>query len=180
MPPRAGGSVPSSQARLSGGCQSGAGPRGALRAATGAAAWNREGAGRGGATPRPSSPAQPSRGHPSEESQPRPRTTASPPRPHSLHPPGAGAHAGWSPGASFQGVGARAWRGVCATWKVFYCVLTTPPLRRAAGEEGDRAVHQWLLESEKSLPVSFLALGGAARARRSRIVLIRASLCRRL
>lgn len=62
----------------------------------------------------------------------------------------------------------------------FYCVLTTPPLRRAAGEEGDRAVHQWLLESEKSLPVSFLALGGAARARRSRIVLIRASLCRRL
>lgn len=60
----------------------------------------------------------------------------------------------------------------------FYCVLTTPSEERQARKV--TAVHQWLLESEKSLPVSFLAVGGAARARRSRIVLIRASLCRRL
>lgn len=58
----------------------------------------------------------------------------------------------------------------------FYCVLATPP--RKSGRRGKvTAVH---LESEKSLPVSLLALGGAARAWRSRIVLIRASLCRRL
>lgn len=137
-----------------------------------------EGAGRGGATPRQSSPAL--RGPPPpppQGSQPRPRTTASSPPPQLAHRPGARARAGWSPREGLQGVGVRAWRGVCATWKVFIVSRRHPEERQARKVT---AVHQWLRESEKSLPVSLLALGGAARAWRSRIVLIRASLCRRL
>lgn len=171
MPPRAGGGVPSSQARPSGGCQSGVGPRRALRAATGRRV--RGEVGRPRARPRP-----PSRGRrppPPQESQPHPWTTATPnPR---TGPGLERARTGWSPREGLRGVGVRAWRGVCATWKVFIVSRRHPEERQARKVT---AVHQWLRESEKSLPVSLLALGGAARAWRSRIVLIRASLCRRL
>lgn len=132
-----------------------------------------EGAGRGGATPRPSSPALPG-------PHPPPGKPAAPVEhsiPQPAHRPGARARAGWSPREDIQGVGVRAWRGVCATWKVFIVSRQHPEERQARKVT---AVHQWLRESEKSLPVSLLALGGAARAWRSRIVLIRASLCRRL
>lgn len=163
--------MPSSQARPSGGCQSGVGPRRALGAATGRR--GRGEAGRPRANPRP-----PSRGR-----RPLPPRKASHargpqhPPPQPAHRPGARARAGWSPREGLQGVGVRAWRGVCATWKVFIVSRRHPEERQARKVT---AVHQWLRESEKSLPVSLLALGGAARAWRSRIVLIRASLCRRL
>lgn len=74
-------------------------------------------AGRPRARPRPPSPP----GTAPRRKASRARGDHSIPGPRSLHPPGAGARAraGWSAGASLQGVGVRAWRGICATWKVF-------------------------------------------------------------
>lgn len=124
MPPRAGGGVPSSQARPSGGCQSGVGPRRALRAATGRR--GRGEAGRPRARPRP-----PSRGRrppPPRKASRAPWTTAFP---QPAHRPGARARAGWSPREGVRGVGVRAWRGVCATWKVFIVSRRHPEERQA-------------------------------------------------
>lgn len=170
--------MPSSQARPSGGCQSGAGPRGALRAATWGRVLERRvrgEAGRPRAGPRPPSP-------PGAAPTPAPRKASGarrPQHPSPSSPTGAPARGSSARGLEAPGGppgrGGASMEGRLCYLEGFYCVLATP---RKSGRRGKvTAVHP---QSEKSLPVSLLALGGAARAWRSRIVLIRASLCRRL
>lgn len=137
MPPKAGGGVPSSQARLSGGCQSGAGPRGALRAATGAAAWSGGyGSKRGDPAPvlvRPALPGPPLGGKPAA-----PAGTTASPVPNSYTRPGLGLERA-RPGV--PGRASRAWghgHGGASVLLGRFLLCPDDTLLRAAGEEGDR------------------------------------------
>lgn len=152
--------MPSSQARLSGGCQSGARPRGALRAATGAAAWSRGVRGEAGrpcARPRPPSPP----GAAPRRKATAPAGTIASPVPNPYTRPGLELAEAGGPGRASRAWGRGHGGASVLLGRFLLCPDDTPtPEERQARKV--TAVHQWLLESEKSLPVSFLALGGAA------------------